>query len=246
MTCRLSVFAVIAFAAFAAGAWAEDATPSPPAEGTPAPAAPPVGPTATSPRWITFSLGPTFYYLFDHATQTTLGKEVYGGELRFRYHPVPWFAIGFNPGYLVGQQHSTVNLGPSGYQTSFQRLTSSSLTVLNVGLYAQILPFHRVNPFVGVTGGAGYYSGRLEPQNINSPLPLGHDALTSIVNRWAADVGGEAGLDVRITPWFGVFAIGFCQYYGAVQAQLAIPGAVEKIRFPLSQAGATAGIIVYY
>lgn len=192
-------------------------------------------------RRASFQLAPTLYYPLAEETFDAFGY-LYGGTLGFKYHPIPWLAVSLQSGYLMGYYKQDAALG----YASYRRINTATATPLLAGVYAEILPRYRVNPFIGAIGGTIYLSYRMEPEDIDSPIPLKHDELTVNGHDWLAVYGGEVGLDVRITDWVGVFLVGRYQFASATEYRLEIPRASKETRLEMSHGGAAAGLIVYY
>ena len=192
-------------------------------------------------RRASFQLAPTLYYPLAEETFDAFGY-LYGGTLGFKYHPIPWLAVSLQSGYLMGYCKQDASLGYAKYR----RITSATASPLLAGVYAEILPSSRVNPFIGAVGGTIYLSYRMEPEDIDSPIPLHHDELTVTKQNWLAVYGGEVGLDVRITDWVGVFLVGRYQFASATDYRLEIPRASDETRLEMSHGGAAVGLIVYY
>jgi opacity protein-like surface antigen len=251
--------AAVAWWAVAAVAWAQAPTAPPaapaPGAGTVAeeeaqssagPVAEGAAPEPSAMRWISFSLDAEADCFLDRQTRTVLGPVVYGAGLQLEYRPTPWFGISGNVAYLVGEAKSDAALQGATYRATFRRLADVTMTPVNLGLHANLLPGGRANPYIGATVGGVYLATHLEPQQIRSPIPLNYDELNLNIRQWLPAFGGEVGVDVRITTWFGVFVTGFYRYVGVANAPYSIPGASATVRLPLSDAGARLGLIAYY
>jgi hypothetical protein len=186
-------------------------------------------------------VAPAYLNLLDGDTRAMLG-DLYGGALTFKYHLIPWFATTASVGYLVGNGKQDVDLD----YASYRRLSFTSVTPVEVGFFAEILPRGRVNPFIGAVAGGMYLAVQQSPEDIESNVPIAYDELDATAHAWLPTAGGKIGLDVRVTDWVGLGAAAAYRWTGGTKIHLEIPGVRRTYELQFFNVGIEVGLFVYF